>query len=274
MRVAINERCNNLSQTIGKLENCTYISHVVPCRNGPIDQRPRKRTRYMTQYPTPLLDEKDDLSQLWWSAVQSDSLLNNGLPGIPFGPPSSSFSDTSSSFKLHSSPTKPKRRKSSKQQQQQQPANPKSLLSLMNHNIKTMRRVRHTHAKFAALTASSAPQEDEEQGADGSGVYGSSGTATRGGMPSTSGAGFVGSSFGEDEGLDDKIDEEPWTTGRGKRGKSKKIAGVEMGEANATDCLHWAGNKILEHVGFQGMFRNFGQKKSLCYNFFSSFFCV
>jgi hypothetical protein len=29
---------------------------------------------------------------------------------------------------------------------------------------------------------------------------------------------------------------------------------VELEEANATDCLHWAGNKILEHAGFQGMF--------------------
>ncbi|KAF8815964.1 hypothetical protein BYT27DRAFT_6482270 [Phlegmacium glaucopus] len=223
--------------------------------NGFIDQRPRKRTRYTTQYPTPLLDEKDDLSQLWWSAVQSDSLLANGLPGIPFGPSSSSFSRGSSSSKLHLSPTKPKRRKPSKQQQQ--PANPKSLLSMMNNNIMTMRRVRHTHAKFTALNASTAPPEEEEQGGEGGGgggVYGSAaigGTATRAGMPSA--AGFVGNNFGlgEDDSLADKIDEEPWTTGRGKKGKAKNIDGVEIGEANATDCLHWAGNKILEHAGFQ-----------------------
>jgi transcriptional activator SPT7 len=202
----------------------------------------------------PLLDEKDDLSQLWWGAVQSDSLLNNGLPGIPFGPSSSSSSQPSS--------VKHKRRKppTQQQQQQRQPANPKSLLSMMNHNIKTMRRVRHTHAKFAALTASSAPPEDEEQGAEGGGgVYGSGGaggTATRAGLPSgIGGSGFVGSGFGlgDDDGLDDKVDEEPWTVGRGKKGKVKDIGGVEIGEANATDCLHWAGNKILEHVGFQGI---------------------
>ena len=201
--------------------------------------------------------------------MQSDSLLNNGLPGIPFGPSSSSsFSGTSSSSKLqqHPSSVKHKRRKPPKQQQRQrQPANPKSLLSMMNHNIMTMRRVRHTHSKFAALTASSAPPEDEEQGADGGGGggYGSGGTgggtATRtgllpGGIGSSSG--LVGSSFGlsEDEGVDDKIDEEPWTIGRGKKGKVKNMSGVEIGEANAEDCLHWAGNKILEHVGFQGMF--------------------
>jgi transcriptional activator SPT7 len=155
--VAINERCNIPFQTIGT--TLTFL--VVPCRNGPIDQqRPRKRTRYTTQYPTPLLDERDDLSQLWWGAVQSDSLLNNGLPGIPFGPSSSSVSGTSSSSKLrqHPSSVRHKRRKPPKQSQQleeQQPANPKTLLSMMNHNIVTMRRVRHTHAKFAALTASS-----------------------------------------------------------------------------------------------------------------------
>jgi transcriptional activator SPT7 len=217
-----------------------------------------------------LLDEKDDLSQLWWGAVQSDSLLNNGLPGIPFGPSSSSsssFPNTSSSSKLQqhsSSSVKHKRRKPPRQQQQQrQPANPKSLLSMMNHNIVTMRRVRHTHAKFAALTASSAPPEDEEQGAEGGGgMYGTGGgSAIRAGLPSGIGSssGLVGNSFGlsEDEGLDDKIDEEPWTAGRGKKGKVKNISGVEIGEANATDCLHWAGNKILEHVGFQGMLFGF-----------------
>jgi transcriptional activator SPT7 len=215
-----------------------------------------------------LPDEKDDLSQLWWGAVQSDSLLNNGLPGIPFGPScSSSFSGTSSSSKLqqHPSSVKHKRRKPPKQQQEQrQPANPKALLSMMNHNIMTMRRVRHTHAKFAALTASTAPPEDEEQGGEG-GVYGSGGTgvgaATRAGLPGGIGSssGLAGNSYGlsEDEGLDDKIDEEPWTVWRGKRGKIKNLSGVEIGEANAADCLHWAGNKILEHVGFQGMIFGF-----------------
>lgn len=203
--------------------------------------------------------------------MQSDSLLNNGLPGIPFGP-SSSFSGTSSSkLQQHPSSVKHKRRKPLKERQQRQPANPKTLLSMMNHNIMTMRRVRHTHAKFAALTASSAPTEDEEQGAEGGGVYGSGGTgggtATRAGLPSGIGSssGLVGNSFGlsEDDGLDDKIDEEPWTVWRGKKGKVKNLSGVEIGEANATDCLHWAGNKILEHVGFQGMLFGFSSKLAL-----------
>ena len=142
-----------------------------------------------------------------------------------------------------------------------------------------MRRVRHTHAKFAALTASSSPPEDEEQGAEGGGgVYGSGGTgggtSTRAGLPSGVGSssGLVGNSFGlsEDDGLDDKIDEEPWRVGRGKKGRVKNISGVEIGEANATDCLHWAGNKILEHAGFQGMI--FGFFSSELGPFATSFF--
>ena len=142
-----------------------------------------------------------------------------------------------------------------------------------------MRRVRHTHAKFAALTASSAPPEDEEQGAEGGGggVYSSGGTgggtATRAGLPGGVGSssGLVGNSFGlsEDDGLDDKIDEEPWTVWRGKKGKAKSLSGVEIGEANATDCLHWAGNKILEHVGFQGMLFGFRFKACRFMLFFS-----
>ena len=121
-----------------------------------------------------------------------------------------------------------------------------------------MRRVRHTHAKFAALNASTAPPEDEEQGVEGGaggGVYGSvgaGGTAIRGGMPSAIGAG-LGFGLGEDDSVADRIDEGPWSMRRGKKGKIKNISGVEIGEANATDCLHWAGNKILEHVGFQGV---------------------
>jgi transcriptional activator SPT7 len=78
----------------------------------------------------PLLDENDNLFQLWLSAVQSDSLSSNGLPGIPFGPSSFSGTSLSSTNKLHSSPIKIKCRKPFNQQQQQQPANPKSIFIL------------------------------------------------------------------------------------------------------------------------------------------------
>jgi transcriptional activator SPT7 len=101
---------------------------------------------------------------------------------------------------------------------------------------------------------SSAPPEDGEQGLESGGMYSSSGTGGTATWSSMIGAGFNSFRLGKDDSLVDKIDEEPWMIGRGKKGKSKKISGVELEEANATDCLHWAGNKILEHAGFQGMF--------------------
>jgi transcriptional activator SPT7 len=135
-----------------------------------------------------------------------------------------------------------------------QPANPKSLISMMIHNVKTMQHVPHTHAKFIALTMSSAPLKDGEQGLESGGMYGSSGTSGTATRSSAIGAGFNSFGLGKDNSLVDKIDEEPWTIGGGKKGKSENISRVELEEANATDCLHQAGNKILEHAGFQGMF--------------------
>ncbi|KIM36888.1 hypothetical protein M413DRAFT_448819 [Hebeloma cylindrosporum] len=208
--------------------------------NSP-DRRPRKRTRITPQCPIPVVDEKDDPSQLWWGAVQSDALIGNGLPGIPFGP--------STSRRRKGDPTvKRSTTKSSKRHQHQQPVppNPKSLLSLMNQNIKTMRRVRHTHAKFAALNVASAPPEDDDEG----GLYGGQSTA-RG--PGTSTVPGFGSGFGDDEIVDDRIDEAPWTPGRGTgKRKTKRVSGVEIGLESASDCLSWSTNKILEHEGFQG----------------------
>jgi len=191
----------------------------------------------------PLVDEKDDPSQLWWGAVQSDALIGNGLPGIPFGP--------STSRRRKKDPSAKHPTRSSKRHQQPEPPNPKSLLSLMNHNIKTMRRVRHTHAKFAALNAASAPQEDDDPGGEG-GSYSGQASAR---VPGTSALPNFGSfGVGDDEIVDDRIDEAPWAPvkRKGKRKTSSRLSGIDIGEENASDCLHWSTNKILEHEGFQG----------------------
>ncbi len=185
----------------------------------------------MTQYPTPLLEEKDDLSQLWWGAVQSDELLANGLPGIPFGP-SSSISHRK----------KLKRKRPKRPRPPLQPQNPKSLLTMMNNNIKTVRRLRHTHAKFVALNVSAAAPEDED-GVDGV-LYGGLASAIPGNRVPVL-ATLPG--VGEDDMVDDKIDERPWMVAGGT---SK--GGIEIGEENAANCLHWTTDKILEHTGFQG----------------------
>lgn len=90
-----------------------------------------------------------------------------------------------------------------------------TMLYHMNNNIRTLRRVRTTHAKFTALN-----QSLEENG----GVV----------LPPI---------HDIQEDLDDVVDERPWKPAG---------AGIDMGEDNAKDCLHWMGNKVLEHSGFQG----------------------
>lgn len=214
----------------------------IPNRNGFTDHRPRKRTRFSSQYATPLVFDKDDVSELWWNAVQSDALLANGLPQIPLSSSSSTSTTamivpTSSSTSL-ATPRKPKFKRRKKRPVESPP--PKSLLTLMNNNIKTMKRLRHTHAKFAALNANNPSNgEDTEGGGDGA-PYSASGPV----LPVVVG--------GDDDGIeavDDKVDERPWrATIKGKR----KVRGIEIGEEAATDCMKWMGRKVLEHVGFQG----------------------
>ncbi|KAK0447963.1 hypothetical protein EV421DRAFT_1900630 [Armillaria borealis] len=113
--------------------------------NGQIT-RPRKRARVAPQYPIPLPSESDDITQMWWTAAQSDLLLPNGLPGVP-----------------QPRPPKSPRKKRRKQPEPPRP-NPKSLLTLMNNNIRTMRRVRHTHAKFSALGGTGTEDSDSSLG--------------------------------------------------------------------------------------------------------------
>ncbi|KAF9465226.1 hypothetical protein BDZ94DRAFT_1254846 [Collybia nuda] len=200
--------------------------------NGFADHRPRKRARYSTQYPTPLAFEKDNVSELWWGAVQSDALLANGLPHIPYSSSSPPPITHPPEQKLT---LKPKRRKKPSKDQ------PKSLLFMMNNNIRTMKRVRHTHAKFAALNLTSTNNDDPEGGGGA------------GGENSAFGNGFVqGGGVQDDEGigvLDDKVDERPWGVQiKGKR----RVKGIELGEASADDCMRWMSTKVLEHAGFQG----------------------
>lgn len=121
---------------------------------------------------------------------------------------------------------------------------------MMNNNVKTMRRVRHTHNKLAALTAATAAPEDEE-GADGAaaGLFGST-TATTAKLSRLSPV--PGYLAGDDDVLDEKIDECPWTIGRGRNGTTSRLGGIEVGQDNAMDCMQWSMDKVLEHSGFQG----------------------
>ncbi|KAG5735985.1 Programmed cell death protein 6 [Termitomyces sp. T112] len=211
--------------------------------NGFADHRPRKRTRFNSQYAVPLVFDKDDVSELWWSAVQSDTLLANGLPQLPFSSSTSSSAAVASTVPSSSStsslatPRKIKAKRRKKQPADNAP--PKSLLTMMNNNIKTMKRLRHTHAKFAALNANNTSNGEDPEGGD-SASFGASGPM----------APLVVS--GDDdriEAVDHKVDERPWrATIKGKR----NLRGIEIGEEAATDCMKWMGRKVLEHAGFQG----------------------
>ncbi|KAG6824189.1 hypothetical protein H0H92_007740, partial [Tricholoma furcatifolium] len=200
--------------------------------NGATDHRPRKRTRFSSQYATPVVFEQEDVSELWWSAVQSDTLLANGLPQIPFA----SSSNAAAQVPDVSRKSKVKRRK---KQSAEDVHPPKSLLTMMNNNVKTMKRLRHTHVKFSALNANNnnAGGEDAEGGGDG-GPF-----SARGPTPVL---------LGDDDAIgvmDDKLDERSWLqTIKGKR----RVHGVEIGEEAAGDCMQWMGRKVLEHAGFQG----------------------
>lgn len=110
-------------------------------------------------------------------------------------------------------PRHPTRRRKKKKKEV---SSPNTLLYHMNSNIRTLRRVRTTHAKLSAVA-----QSLEE----GGGII-------QPPVPDVA------------EELDDVLDERPW----------KPIGvGIDMGEENANDCLHWMGSKVLEHAGFQGM---------------------
>ncbi|RDB25280.1 hypothetical protein Hypma_007354 [Hypsizygus marmoreus] len=259
------------------------------------DTRPRKRARFSTQYATPLMFEKDDVSELWWGAVQSDALMANGLPHIPFASSSASSSSSSSSFSSSSSSSslhahtpshtlqaqprpKPKRRKKAPTNTTTTTAGggaePKSLLTMINNNIKTMKRLRHTHARFAGLNLGASGGGAAGEDGDGDGL-GAGGGGGRGGTPMMGvGAGVgvgMGMGMGVDEDVvDDKVDERPWSIpgtgiggGVGGKGKGKArmkgggereegVGEIEIGEDNAADCVKWMSGKVLEHAGFQG----------------------
>ncbi|KAJ3809100.1 hypothetical protein F5876DRAFT_44602, partial [Lentinula aff. lateritia] len=202
--------------------------------NGVNDHRAHKRIRFATPLPSsdsspgsPTTISKDDeLTQLWWSTVQSDALLPNGLPEFP----SSSSSSSRNPFLRPPIPKSPAQTAKKKKCRKKLPHSyrpedkPKALLTLMNNNVRTIKRVRHTHARFTALglTKDSGVGNEDGEGAEA--------TPT----------------------IDDRVDERPWEV---PTRQGRKISGIEIGSENADDCLRWMNGKVLEHAGFQGTSR-------------------
>ncbi|KAG1789577.1 hypothetical protein EV424DRAFT_1338564 [Suillus variegatus] len=176
---------------------------------------PRKRVRLI---PAPFapLPTPNDPNSTWWSSVQSDSFLANGLPALP-----QPFA--ASTLYPQSQPTASSSHPIAKYKDRDTPA-PNTLLSIMNTNIKTLKRVRRTHAKFAALNLN----------------------AEEGGM------GDEPPDIGEEGMVDEVIDERPWRSRYAGLRQVKGPVELEVGEKNADECLKWMNRKVLEHEGFQG----------------------
>lgn len=183
--------------------------------NGTKNGRAHKRPRLSPHIPS--TEETQDITDLWWQAVRSDTLIGNGIPTIRYA---SSRPSTSRSHKTSKTLSKPNARKRKQIKKSTPPlppqSNPQSLLTIMNTNLRTMRRVRRTHAKFAALNANMNNDED---------VY----------VPPPE-------ALGGDV-ADDAVDEQPWVP---------QGSGIEVGAENAAGCIHWMSRKVLEHSGFQG----------------------
>ncbi|EMD32993.1 hypothetical protein CERSUDRAFT_126483 [Gelatoporia subvermispora B] len=142
-----------------------------------------------------------------------DAMQSDELLGNGLPTPAYASSSGSAAAVAPSDIADPPRETKRKRKKKKDAAPPKSLLALMNNNIRTLRRVRTTHAKFAAL----------QQTEDGTGI------TQPAALPL--------------EEVEEVIDERPW----------KPVAsGIDLGEDNADDCLHWASRKVLEHAGFQG----------------------
>ena len=160
--------------------------------------------------------------ELWWDAVRSDDLLGNGLPHIRY--------TSSIALEPHPPPqpkkipkaNKPRARRK-KRARSKTKGDRGSLLGIMNNNIRTMKRVRSTHTKFAALNQSQERNEDSGESPE-------------------PGLGLAELVLEERE-EDIVINERPWKS---------PGDGIEIGEAQAENCLGWMGGKVLEHAGFQG----------------------
>ncbi|KAJ4471549.1 SAGA complex protein [Lentinula aciculospora] len=227
--------------------------------NGINDHRAHKRARFVTPLPisdstpsSPTSTSKDDeLTQLWWTTVQSDALFPNGLPEISVASSSSQHPFLKPPIPKYPAQTAKKKKKARKKlPASYRPENkPKALLTLMNNNVRTIKRVRHTHARFAALGLTKDTGTGNEDGEVGDATPGFNATTAVSVGPSLGTGGLGADPMDVEEAVDDRVDERPWgiPTRRGR-----KLSGIEMGSENADDCLRWMNGKVLEHAGFQG----------------------
>ena len=170
--------------------------------------------------------------------MQCDQFIGNGYPALqhsssnPGSPPPFATAGQAQPQTLQTS--KPRRKRRKKAPKEDSRAANETLLGLMNKNITTMRHLRVTHSKFSSLKESKETANEEGELA----------------LPGPSAA-FSGPTEPPDfsggpilTNLEPLININPW---------SRRLDGdCDIGPREADNCLHWMGEKVLEHAGFQG----------------------
>jgi transcriptional activator SPT7 len=130
--------------------------------------------------------------------------------------------------------SKPRRKRRKKAPKEDPRAADKTLLGLINKNITTMRHLRVTHSKFSSLKESKEVVNEE----GGLALPGPS--ASFGGPPEP--LDFSGGPILAN--LEPLSNTNPWSL--------RLEEDCDIGPREAENCLHWMGEKVLEHAGFQG----------------------
>ena len=202
-------------------------------RNGANGERPRKRSRRSSSAGKRRAD-------LWWEVMQCDQFVGNGYPTLqhsssnPDGAPS--FSTVGQAQSQGLSTSRPRRKRRKKAPKEDSHAANNTLLGLINKNITTMRHLRVTHSKFSSLKESKdAANEENELALPGP-------SAAFGGPLEP--LDFSGGPILTN--LEPLSNINPW---------SRQLdEDCDVGPREAEKCLHWMGEKVLEHSGFQGRY--------------------
>ncbi|KAF9783848.1 hypothetical protein BJ322DRAFT_1007972 [Thelephora terrestris] len=182
--------------------------------NGTSAERPRKRSRRSSS------SAGKQRVDLWWEVMQCDQFVGSGYPALrysssnPDGPPP--FATAAQAHVQTLQTSNPRRKRRKKVPKEDSHAANKTLLGLINKNITTVRHLRVTHSKFSSL------KESKEAANDEGGLA----------LPGTSAA------------FEPLSNINPW---------SRRLdEDRDFSPREAENCLHWVGEKVLEHAGFQG----------------------
>ena len=171
--------------------------------------------------------------------MQCDQFIGNGYPTLqhsssnPGDPLPFSTVGQGQTQTLPTSKSRRKRRK--KAPKEDSHAANKTLLGLINKNITTMRHLRVTHTKFSSLKETKETVNEE-------GALALPGPSVSGGPQEP--LDFSGGPILTN--LEPLSNINPWSR--------RSEEGCDIGPQEAESSLHWMGEKVLEHSGFQGRY--------------------